>query len=236
MRTVRWYGSPALKVDEKAAVFASSEADVAAEPELVWEVLTSFEAWPSWNPDVKSLSLAGPVSEGTTFRWKPGGATTITSTIREVERPRAIGWTGKTFGVHAVHVWRLEPRHGGTHVETEESFDGTVGADVAGNDAQDAEAWPRVRAGALEGRGRTQGRPDVRLSRGRRAPCARQTSTSELSGTQCALPWAARRARSRSTSSRSSRPRRAWKARGPLCSRRRRSLAASDASSAAGSR
>lgn len=126
MRTVRWYGSPALEVDEKAAVFASSEADIAAEPELVWDVLTSFEAWPSWNPDVKSLSLGGPVSEGTTFRWKPGGATTITSTIREVERPRAIAWTGKTLGIHAVHVWRLEPRHGGTHVETQESFDGPL--------------------------------------------------------------------------------------------------------------
>ena len=133
MRTVRWYGWPALKVDEKAAAFASSEADIAAEPDLVWEVLTSFEAWPSWNPDVKSLSLGGPVSEGTTFRWKPGGATTITSTIREVERPRAIAWTGKTFGIHAVHVWRLEAREGGTHVETQEGHGDGGGREQGGS-------------------------------------------------------------------------------------------------------
>jgi uncharacterized protein YndB with AHSA1/START domain len=103
-----------VKVDRNAPAFASGEIDVAADPELVWEVLTSFEAWPAWNPDVKSLSLHGPVAEGTTFRWKAGAAT-ITSTILELEPPRLIGWTGKALGVRAVHVWRLESRASGTH-------------------------------------------------------------------------------------------------------------------------
>ena len=61
------------------------------------------------------------------FRWKAGRAT-ITSTIRQVERPRVIGWTGKTTGVEAVHIWRLEPRDGGTLVRTEESWEGLLAA------------------------------------------------------------------------------------------------------------
>jgi hypothetical protein len=54
------------------------------------------------------------------------GSATITSTVREVDTPREIGWTGKTFGVRAVHIWRLEPRPDGTHVFTAESFEGPL--------------------------------------------------------------------------------------------------------------
>jgi hypothetical protein len=46
--------------------------------------------------------------------------------LQHVERPRLIAWTGRTFGVDAVHVWRLEPKDGATQVRTEETFDGLV--------------------------------------------------------------------------------------------------------------
>ena len=59
------------------------------------------------------------------FRWKAGRAT-ITSTLRQVERPRVLAWTGKATGIDAVHVWRLEPRDGGTFVQTEESWQGLL--------------------------------------------------------------------------------------------------------------
>jgi hypothetical protein len=37
-----------------------------------------------------------------------------------------IAWTGRIFGIGAVHVWPFEPHDGGTLVRTEESFDGLV--------------------------------------------------------------------------------------------------------------
>jgi hypothetical protein len=86
-------------------------------------VLTGFERWPSWNPDVKSMRAPPSVAPGSEFTWKAGGMT-IRSTIHEVERPRRIGWTGKTVGTRAVHVWRLVPRDGATVVATEESLAG----------------------------------------------------------------------------------------------------------------
>ena len=112
-----------MEVDRTAPVVAESIIEVAAAPEVVWDTIADFERWPEWNPDVKSMSLDGPVIEGTTFRWKAGPGT-ITSTLRSVERPGEIGWTGKILGTHAVHVWRLERRDDRTLVMTAESFAG----------------------------------------------------------------------------------------------------------------
>jgi len=88
-------------------------------------VLTAFEGWPSWNADVKSVSAEGDVAEGSVFRWKAGPGT-VTSTIRRVDQPWLIAWTGRTLGIKAIHVWRLEARDGKTLVRTEESYDGLV--------------------------------------------------------------------------------------------------------------
>ena len=38
--------------------------------------------------------------------------------------PQVLAWTGKTMGIKAIHVYRLEPRQGGTVVHTAESWEG----------------------------------------------------------------------------------------------------------------
>src|SRR5262245_35605504 len=112
-------------IDEQAPVAGSSEIEIAASPELVWSVLTDFERWPSWNPDVRSMSMEGPVAQGSMFRWKAGPGT-ITSTIERVEPPRMIAWRGRTLGIRAIHFCWLDPRAGTTFVRTEESYEGFV--------------------------------------------------------------------------------------------------------------
>ena len=114
-----------IGINEQAPVVGRSELELAAPPETVWDVLTAIERWPSWNPDVKSMSMQGPVAEGSVFRWKAGPGT-ITSTIQRVEPPRSIAWTGRTLGISAIHVYRLEPADGKTLVRTEESYEGLV--------------------------------------------------------------------------------------------------------------
>jgi len=118
-------GSAPAGINEQAPIVGASEIEIAAAPEAVWEVLTAFERWPSWNRDVKSMSMQGPVAEGSVFRWKAGPGT-ITSTIQRVEPPRLIAWTGKTLGIRAIHFWHLEPRDGKTFVRTEESYEGAL--------------------------------------------------------------------------------------------------------------
>jgi uncharacterized protein YndB with AHSA1/START domain len=112
-------------IADGAPVVSSVELEIDAPVEAVWDVLVAIDEWPAWNPDVKSVSIEGPASEGTSFRWK-AGPSTIRSTIVQVDRPRLIAWTGRTLGIHAVHVWRLERRDSGTLVRTEESYEGVV--------------------------------------------------------------------------------------------------------------
>jgi uncharacterized protein YndB with AHSA1/START domain len=114
-----------MDADPDAPVFSEGRIEVDASPEIVWDVLADFASWPTWNPDVKSIVLHGPVDEGSVFRWKAGPGT-IASTLRRVDRPRVLGWTGRTMGVRAKHVWRFEPSGQGTTVSMRESFDGLV--------------------------------------------------------------------------------------------------------------
>jgi hypothetical protein len=44
----------------------------------------------------------------------------------EVDPPRKIAWSGVTFGIQAIDVFRLEPRDGATLVSEEESWDGLL--------------------------------------------------------------------------------------------------------------
>ena len=117
-------------INRAAPVVGTSETEVAAVREVVWEVLTGIEHWPSWNPDVKSVYLSREESrshyaEGSEFQWKAGPGT-ITSTLAHVEAPRRVAWSGKTLGLRAMHVYALEARNGKTLVRTEESYDGLV--------------------------------------------------------------------------------------------------------------
>jgi uncharacterized protein YndB with AHSA1/START domain len=118
-------GKSPTRVNERAPAVSASEIEIAAAPEVVWDVLTAIDRWPRWNPDIKSVSMKGGVAAGSQFRWKAGPGT-ITSTIQRVEPPRLIAWTGKTLGINAIHLYRLEPRDGKTFVRTEESYEGLV--------------------------------------------------------------------------------------------------------------
>ena len=114
-----------VEVNKNAPVVAADRIEIAASSQSVWDVLTDIKSWPSWNPDVKSMSMQGELAEGSVFRWKAGPGT-ITSRIQHVEPPRMIGWTGTIFGIKAKHVYRLEARDGATLVHTEESYEGLV--------------------------------------------------------------------------------------------------------------
>jgi uncharacterized protein YndB with AHSA1/START domain len=112
-------------INRTAPVVAGGETEIAAARDVVWDVLTGIEQWPTWNPEVKSVSMHGALSEGSEFRWKAGPGT-ITSTLEHVEEPTRIAWSGTTFGIDAMHVYALEARDGVTRVRTEESYDGLV--------------------------------------------------------------------------------------------------------------
>jgi hypothetical protein len=112
-----------MQIDESAPAKSTREIRVEAPLDVVWSLITDIDAWPRWNPAVSRAHLAGPFASGSVFRWKSGGSS-IVSTLQVVERPRRVSWTGKTFGVAAVHVWDLEAVGMGVLIRTSESFAG----------------------------------------------------------------------------------------------------------------
>ena len=115
-----------MPIDEHAPAVARASVKIDAPIDDVWRFLSEIDSWPTWNSDVASAKLDGHLAPGSTFRWRAGPAR-ITSTIRNVEAPRRIEWTGRTLGIDAVHVYALESdADGGTTVTSAESWDGRI--------------------------------------------------------------------------------------------------------------
>jgi hypothetical protein len=116
-------GNDLKSINRKATVVADAEIEIAAHPETVWNVITDFNRWPEWNRDVARVSFSGNLEAGSRFQWKAGPGK-ITSTLLHVEKPRLLVWKGKTLGIKAIHMWRIEPRYSGVLISTEESWEG----------------------------------------------------------------------------------------------------------------
>jgi uncharacterized protein YndB with AHSA1/START domain len=114
-----------MDINRNAPATADGELRIDADPQTVFSVISAIDQWPSWNPDVKSVTLQGPVQPGTVFRWK-AGPSTLTSTLQVVESPHEIAWTGSTMGIKAVHVFRFQASDGGTLARSEESWEGLI--------------------------------------------------------------------------------------------------------------
>jgi uncharacterized protein YndB with AHSA1/START domain len=120
-----------MEINRNAPATAEGELQIAADPQTVFSVLSSIDQWPSWNPDIKSVTLQGPVQSGTLFRWKSGPAT-LTSALQVVDPPREIAWTGTTMGIKAVHVFRFQANDDGTLARSEESWEGLIASLLKG--------------------------------------------------------------------------------------------------------
>lgn len=112
-----------MEIEQSAPVSYSQSIEINASIQTIWKIMSDIENWPSWNEDIKSATLHGKLTAGATFTWKSGPGT-ITSTLEAVEEPYLIGWSGKLFGIKAVHIWKIESIKGKTTVTTEESWSG----------------------------------------------------------------------------------------------------------------
>jgi uncharacterized protein YndB with AHSA1/START domain len=120
-----------MEINRDGPATAQGELQIAADPQTVFAVISAIDQWPSWNPDVKSVQLQGPVQRDTVFRWR-SGPSTLTSTLQVVDPPREIAWTGTTMGIKAVHVFRFQAKDGGTLARSEESWEGLIASLLKG--------------------------------------------------------------------------------------------------------
>jgi len=109
-----------------------SQIDIGAPPERVWSVLTHFDAYPEWNPFIRSL--AGPCEVGAklTVRIEPPGARSMTfkPTIRAAAPERQLRWLGRLFvpglfdGEHRLEIEPLD--NGRSRFVQSERFSGLL--------------------------------------------------------------------------------------------------------------
>jgi uncharacterized protein YndB with AHSA1/START domain len=152
-----------MDINRNAPATADGELRIDADPQTVFEVISAIDQWPSWNPDVRSVTVEGPVQPGTVFRWKAGPSSLI-STLQVVDPPGEIAWTGTTMGIRAVHVFRFQASDGGTLARSEESWEGLL-ASVCSR-ATAAGPWTRASAACS---GTSRPRPSAEPQRPERA-------------------------------------------------------------------
>ncbi|MEV4252509.1 MFS transporter [Spirillospora sp. NPDC049652] len=110
-------------IDETAPVIVRLSTTIDAPIERVWALHTGIDAWPTWNGDIDTAALSGPVEPGSSFRWTTHGLD-ITSTVFEVVPGERIVWGGPAGGIDGVHVWTFTADGERVTVRTEESWAG----------------------------------------------------------------------------------------------------------------
>ena len=112
-----------MEINQTAPIVARHEIAINAPLETVWQIQTEIGTWPDWNPDIVKAELTGPLAVGTVFRWETAGLA-ISSTLGEVVPLKKLAWSGKAGDILGVHVWTFSWNAEGTHVRTEESWEG----------------------------------------------------------------------------------------------------------------
>ncbi len=119
-------------IDTAAPVVAHHEIDIHASLDAVWERHIDVTGWTSWNPDMTSARLEGPLAPGVSFDWESYGFP-VRSNVYDLQPHHRVLWGGTAGGITGVHEWLLTATADGVHVETNESFAGVPDeADRAG--------------------------------------------------------------------------------------------------------
>jgi len=111
------------QVNNNASVFSTKTIIINARPEKVWAVLTNINGWSGWLNGITESKLNGDLKPNTTFDWKTG-STKIHSTLHTVEPYTEFGWTGKVYGIFAIHNWTFREMGDKTEVIVSESMEG----------------------------------------------------------------------------------------------------------------
>lgn len=112
-----------ITIDETAPVIVRLSTVIEAPLATVWELHTDIAAWPTWNTDVESAVLNGPLVPGSSFSWRTHGLD-ISSTVHEMVPGERIVWGGPAGGITGRHVWAFEQSGDQVTVRTEESWSG----------------------------------------------------------------------------------------------------------------
>ncbi len=109
-----------------------TEIDIKARASRVWEILTDFEAYPSWNPFIRKIAGEPRVGSRLDVTMEPPGTKPMrfTPTVLAVRPNRELRWKGKLYvpGLFdGEHSFVIEPTNKSTvHFIQHERFSGLL--------------------------------------------------------------------------------------------------------------
>ncbi|MEL6950024.1 MAG: SRPBCC domain-containing protein [Pseudomonadota bacterium] len=111
---------------EQATFFVHHQIDIAAPPQVVWEVLIEAETWPTWYEGATNVSVRGNseiLEADSVFQWRTMGLN-FESRIAEFEPPTRLSWESNHRFIDGYHAWLILPSATGTTLVTDESMAG----------------------------------------------------------------------------------------------------------------
>jgi hypothetical protein len=116
-----------------------TEIEINATPSRVWQVLTDFEKYPTWNPFIKKISGEAARNEKLEVHMPnpQGGTIIITPTVLVAERDRELRWLGRSEGdaFNGEHRFLIEPienNNNRVYFTQSEKFTGSMVASLEG--------------------------------------------------------------------------------------------------------
>jgi hypothetical protein len=111
-----------------------TEIEIEAHPQVVWDVLTDFSAYPAWNPClVEVRAHPRPGSRVDMVFRSSGRQFRLDATVLRADSRRELRWHGPISRIRGMffrgeHYWTLRELHGGssTHLAHGERFDGLL--------------------------------------------------------------------------------------------------------------
>ncbi len=108
-------------------VVRAPDVNVAASPEVVWDVLADFSAHREWSPSFRLRGTSAAEGSRVTVvaGVLPGPPAVLPAVVLRSERGRVLSWGGRVPGLlRLAHSFELEAVGQGTRVVHQESFDG----------------------------------------------------------------------------------------------------------------
>ncbi len=139
------------RIDREAPIISDQSIAINAHAPVIWHLLVDIDHWPDWQPAISQARLQGTLAVGHGFGWT-NGDTEVESRLALLRPARAVAWTGRAQGLHAIHVWTLSARADGrVEVRTQESMRGLTSPFYSSGELAHANnAWLRALKKAAE--------------------------------------------------------------------------------------
>jgi hypothetical protein len=115
-----------------------TEIEINAPPSRVWQILTDFEKYPTWNPFIKKITGVPARNEYLEVLMPDprGGTMIFTPSVLAAERDRELRWLGRSEGdvfngEHCFLIEQIENKNK-VHFTQSEKFTGSMVASVQG--------------------------------------------------------------------------------------------------------